>query len=1074
MTNSSVDRRGPSTATGAGSGSAVALTDLQVAYLLGRRPGPALGGIRACTGVEILVHDVDDRALAASYAAVTGRYDVVGTSVVAEEAQLLTPPSPLRLDLVDLSGAEPAAREAALTRARAALEEAPDAAMRASAYRVGDAVHVFVVIDLVLLDLPGLQQVLDAWAAELRRPTRSPDPGALGGLGDQLRAVEADTSGPAGERARRRWEDELDTLPPAPELPLATAPESLAGPAARHLTSRISADVWTQLHATARANGIDPETLPLLALTEVVRTWSKEPDFRLAVSSRHRPPPADSPPAAGQLTVPGIVSVRAASTSTLRERAEALQEQARRAADLNAYSGIQVMRDLTRRHGGTRATAPVVHTSTLGTGVPDGIGALGELVTLSTRTPQVWLEHQVVATGGGLTIGWHTVDGLLRPGVLEAMVSAHDELLRRMATDPAVWDTAGRVVDLPADAATEQAAVNDTASDIPPARLHDLVANAARRHPNAPAVIHGDTVTTHGTLHDRALRLAGRIQAVAAPQPGELVAVMLGAGTDQLVAVLAVLHAGGAYVVVDPALPAIRRRALIERCQVSVVVSRAQDAADTVPDGVTVVPPTASPDLPTDVSAGPPTDVPGAEDGGPRTPDDLAYVIFTSGSTGEPKGVAITHRSAANTVQDIVRRFDVTERDRVLALAPSTFDLSVFDIFGVLGAGGAVVIPDADRAGDPDHWVDLVSDHDVTLWNTVPAPMRLYADALARRAADGPVTGPRLVLLSGDWIPLDLPDRVRDVLPDAEVVSLGGATEGSIWSICHRIRDVDPSWTSIPYGRALANQTMHVLDRWRQPCPTWVTGEIHIGGAGVAAGYWRDETRTAERFIRSPRTGARLYRTGDLGRFLPGGDIEILGREDLQVKINGYRVELGEVEACLAALPGVDQVVVSAPPHPGTGQRQVIAHVVLREDGPDEDGPDEAAVRAAAGQQLPSYMVPSRVLPVPAVPLTPNGKVDRAALPVPWGADEPARPEPASPVESALRQIWVAQLGHDEFGTADGFFDAGGDSLHAVGILRELRERLSLSPDLEPDLAEALFTNSDIAGLAEIIERDAA
>jgi pyochelin synthetase len=292
-----------------------------------------------------------------------------------------------------------------------------------------------------------------------------------------------------------------------------------------------------------------------------------------------------------------------------------------------------------------------------------------------------------------------------------------------------------------------------------------------------------------------------------------------------------------------------------------------------------------------------------------RPTPDTAYVIYTSGSTGAPKGVRISHRGALNTVEDVNRRFGVGEDDAVLGLANLGFDLSVYDMFGPLAVGGSLVIPDHDQRGMPAHWANLIQQHRVTLWNSVPAHLQMLADFLPTApAAD--VSSLRLALLSGDWIPVNLPDRTRRLVPDLEVVSLGGATEGSIWSIHYPIGVIDERWSSIPYGTPLTNQRMYVLDRrWRE-CPDGVTGEIFISGAGVAVGYLGDPERTAERFVEHPRTGERLYRTGDLGRYLPDGTIEFLGREDGQVKIRGHRIELAEVEAALVSDPRVAAAAV--------------------------------------------------------------------------------------------------------------------------------------------------------------------
>jgi amino acid adenylation domain-containing protein len=327
-------------------------------------------------------------------------------------------------------------------------------------------------------------------------------------------------------------------------------------------------------------------------------------------------------------------------------------------------------------------------------------------------------------------------------------------------------------------------------------------------------------------------------------------------------------------------------------------------------------------------------------------PGDLAYVIYTSGSTGTPKGVMIDHRGAVNTILDVNQRFGVGPLDRVFALSAFNFDLSVYDVFGPLAAGGAVVLPAESRLLDPGSWGELVERHRVTLWNSVPALLEMLV--LNEEANDtGRLRSLRVAMLSGDWLPVSLPDRLRGLAETVEVVSMGGATEASIWSILYPIGAVDPAWRSIPYGRAMLNQTFHVLDANLEPRPFWVPGELFIGGIGLALGYWRDEERTNERFFVHPRTGERLYRTGDLGRWLPDGNIEFLGREDFQVKIRGHRIELGEIEAALQQVREVQSAVVSVA---GSGQedRRLVAYVVLRQPAAGGEEPVTPAAEAAA------------------------------------------------------------------------------------------------------------------------------
>ncbi|MCH6159355.1 amino acid adenylation domain-containing protein [Streptomyces marispadix] len=303
-----------------------------------------------------------------------------------------------------------------------------------------------------------------------------------------------------------------------------------------------------------------------------------------------------------------------------------------------------------------------------------------------------------------------------------------------------------------------------------------------------------------------------------------------------------------------------------------------------------------------------PVDLDGTGDDSPlptvQHPDDLAYVLYTSGSTGEPKGVAQSHRSVLNTVADFADRCALTPDDRALGLSALSFDLSVGDLFATLRSGGALVLPEPDALKDPGRWLELMAEHRVTVWNSVPALMRMLVEhvgvpAVWSGAAHPGLEALRVVWFSGDWIPVDLPGRVRTIAPHARVVASGGPTETAIWCVAHEVTDDDADRVSIPYGRPMRNHTIDVLNDRMQPCPVWVTGEMYIGGSGLADGYWRDPERTAESFVTDPASGRRLYRSGDLGRRLPNGEIEILGREDFQVKIRGHRIELGEIEAAL-------------------------------------------------------------------------------------------------------------------------------------------------------------------------------
>jgi amino acid adenylation domain-containing protein len=547
-------------------------------------------------------------------------------------------------------------------------------------------------------------------------------------------------------------------------------------------------------------------------------------------------------------------------------------------------------------------------------------------------------------------------------------------------------------------------------------------------------VIAPDRTLTYGELLGHALAVAEALGPVMADH---LVAVAMPKGWQQIAGAIGVLLAGGAYLPIDPALPVARRHHLVARGEARIVLTADGTPADWPTDVRTIA-----------VGDIAPAPLPAALPPRRAAPGDLAYVIFTSGSTGEPKGVMIEHRAALNTVLDCNERYAVTPRDRVLGLSALGFDLSVYDIFGLLGAGGALVLPQPRSASDPAHLAHLIRTHGVTLWNSVPMFAQLFLEG-GREAADA-LAGVRLVMMSGDWIPLDLPPRLRAAHPAIELVSMGGATEASIWSIAYPIGASDPAWTSVPYGYPMRNQRFHVLDEQMRPCPDWIAGELYIAGEGLARGYWRDPATTAARFVTHPVTGERLYRTGDLGRYREDGVIEFLGRNDGQVKVGGYRIELGEIETALARYPAVRQAAVVVRTAPD-GHKSLAAFYVAQGDA------DAAALRAHLAETLPAYMVPASFRQLDALPLNVNEKVDRKALSA-WREDDAPAPQPiALPAQSALAPkidvqaiearilgIWREVLVDPHLPVDEKLAEHGAHSFHAVEANAKINRALQL------------------------------
>jgi amino acid adenylation domain-containing protein len=439
------------------------------------------------------------------------------------------------------------------------------------------------------------------------------------------------------------------------------------------------------------------------------------------------------------------------------------------------------------------------------------------------------------------------------------------------------------------------------------------------------------------------------------------------------------------------------------------------------------------------------------------SPDDLAYVIHTSGSTGEPKGIAVQHRPAAHLIGWINRTFEIGPADRGLFITSLCFDLSVYDIFGLLAAGGTVHVAAADDLADPDRLVRLLRTGGITLWDSAPAALV----QLAPLFPSAPETGSRLrrVLLSGDWIPVTLPDRVRQAFPAAQVTALGGATEATVWSNWFPVGAVDPEWPSIPYGRPIANARYHVLEAGFTPCPAGIPGDLYIGGGCLSTGYARRPDLTAQAFLPDPFSnapGARLYHTGDRARARADGKLEFLGRLDQQVKIRGYRIELGEIEVALARHPGVREAAVLAR-EDEPGDRLLVAYVTPAA----EPAPTPADLREALRRSLPDSMIPAAFVILPELPVTANGKLDRRALPAPRWDTSAAPAVPLTPIEEIVARTWAEALRLPRIGPDDNFFQLGGHSLSGTQVVSRLRQAFQIDLPLR-----ALFASPTVSGLA--------
>jgi amino acid adenylation domain-containing protein len=594
---------------------------------------------------------------------------------------------------------------------------------------------------------------------------------------------------------------------------------------------------------------------------------------------------------------------------------------------------------------------------------------------------------------------------------------------------------------------------NQTKDDYPADDcLPDAFTRKAHETPAAPALVaHGKTVT-YRQLNERANHLAHYLTGRGV-KPGDLVGVCQRRSADMIASVLAITKIGAAYVPLDANYPKDRLAFMLEDTKARLVLTQSALTERLPVDADHLV---VLDHLDTELAKQPTTEPEKA-----HTPDTVGYVIFTSGSTGKPKGVVVRHRAAVNTIDWVNRTFEVGPKNKLLFVTSLSFDLSVYDVFGVLGAGGCLRIADESDLKDPARLAEILRTEHITMWDSAPAALQQLVPFFSHH---GPTNDLKLVMLSGDWIPVPLPDQVRKSFPNAKVMALGGATEAAIWSNWFPVDKVDPAWPSIPYGKPIRNCRYHVLDKSLQPLPVGVPGELHIGGYCLADGYLNRPELTAERFIPDPFTpDDRLYKTGDLARYMTDGNIEFLGRIDHQVKVRGFRVELGEIETALGQHPAVREAVVK-PYRDDTGSVSLAAYVVRK------GHVDTPELSAHLKKGLPEYMVPAAFVYLDHLPLTPNGKVDRNALPVP---DAPAAAAaatsfvaPTNDAERALQALWEEVLNARPVSVTARFEDLGGHSLLAAQLVSRIETRLGHKVPLE-----ALFTAPTVRELAALIQQ---
>lgn len=718
----------------------------------------------------------------------------------------------------------------------------------------------------------------------------------------------------------------------------------------------------------------------------------------------------------------------------------------------SSFEGVEVIKEITRRKNmPLMAVMPIVFTSLLFKDKSyDRIFEIGRLTDAVSKTPQVIIDCQAEENSGQLIVTWDYAEEYIDRKTILKMQEQMKKILL-LASDEKDISPAFA---LPDDDLQIWKKYNDTDVRTDKTSLIELFMHSAEKYPDRRAVSIGDLSYTYSELNELSAARAVELTKNGAVS-GSNIAVTARRNMDTIVNILAVLRIGAAYVPVAADAGRERIRYIINNsgCELALddsVIKISAHAHESEINDRTAG--DVSSELAPVRAAGFHSDI------GHSNTDSLknfsgsrAYIIYTSGTTGKPKGVSIANESAANTILDMNDRLEVTEDDRFIGISSLTFDLSVYDIFGAFCAGAELVLVPDSR--NPELLKKIVREKSITIWNSVPSFVKLFLMSVKQGDVFKSV---RHIMMSGDWIPVQLPEQIAAHFINTDILSLGGATEASIWSIYYPVRSTDKNWKSIPYGYPLANQKIYVMDRNMKLCPVSVPGEICIGGTGLAIGYCNDPEKTSDAFVMTEEFG-RLYKTGDSGVLSPEGYVRIIGRIDFQMKINGFRIEAGEIESVACRYSDKINSAVAVPLHENTQLCLALE---------TEENVNKTEFCRFLSEYLPPYMIASQIICLKKMPLTANGKISRKdIIRQAEHRISAAAVKPETELERQIYEIWKQVLNRSDFGIRDSFFELGGDSLKAAEVYYRLEEQ-----GIKLEISK-LFMFSTIEQLAYEIEQ---
>ncbi|MCR8746647.1 non-ribosomal peptide synthetase [Romboutsia lituseburensis] len=1029
-----------------------ALTDVQQAYWVGREDDQPLGGVSCHAYLEFDGENINPNKLEKAWNTIQNYHPMLRAKFLENGRQIImNKPYSENIDIYDLTSLTKKDLEIELDKIREKISnrkldvEKGQVAGLAISILPNNNSRVHIDIDLLVADVMSMSILIEdlskAYNGEKFIHSESKT------FKDYLLSRNESEK---NEEDKAFWNEKIKTFSEEIRLPFVKKPELVHNPKFKRKSKIIEKNIWQKIKNKATSYKQTPSMFLLTCYALILERWCKQEQFLINIPLFNRSYNEDyTQNMVADFTNLLLLEFNKKDCNTFLQTIETINKTFVDNVNHSNYSGVLVQRDIFKLKGESYLVAPVVFACNIDTPLEtkNSQKAFGKLNYMISQTPQVWLDFQSYINDEGLVLAWDFVEEIFPKELIDDMFSSLVELIYLLEKEDN-WDINIDVLPKKQKKQREEDVNNILPLKYPEKLLYSEFVKKSIEYPNKSALVDGTnhTILTYSQLYNKSLKVATNLINNGV-RKGDCIGIILKRGLSQIEGIIGILFAGATYIPIGHNQPKSRREKIYEQVGIKTILTdkEVEEENDLNADSVKII---YIDDNITGETLSKPIDI---------HPSSSAYIIMTSGSTGMPKGVEITHRSAVNTIDDINNKYNISKEDSILCVSAIDFDLSVYDIFGLLSVGGKLIILDDVNFKNPQVWISLIDKYNITIWDSVPILFDMLVTMAESYNKKLPI---KVVMLSGDWIGLNLAERFYAISDNSVVVAMGGGTEASIWSNFLNVPTRIPKeWVSIPYGKALKNQVYKVVDENGRICPNWVSGELCIGGVGVSVGYKGDTGLTKRKFVKDG--DITWYKTGDLGRIWDDGTIEFLGRIDNQVKIKGYRIEIGEIESLILEIEGINNCKVIT-----NNKRNALYAFIIKDK---TSLIDDSKIKDILISKLPSYMVPDNIIFIEKFLLNKNDKVDTKALMALVNTQKNTNKQvkQISSLEVEVLDIFKEVFENEKYNINSNFFEMGGDSLIAVKTLTLIKSKLGYELKISD-----IFNNTTVERLANVIYKN--